>query len=422
MGLLTKKNWKIEKQQQSISTEMIKNPYMGFYHIKRFYIHRSYALNDTVFPENAEDESILLLEFELSHYKNGEIDESGLKNLDDILTFFGNRDKDLILRFSYDYEGRAYEKEPQEKEIVFDHVRSICKVVNEHAGKIFMLQGFFIGNWGEMHGSRFLTESIIIRLHEIMRQVLSDEIWIAVRRPSYLRLLSYETNDKRLCLFNDAILSSDTDMGTYGQSGFMEDSFTRQEELAFQNKTTHRIPNGGEVLSIQNSADTYLEEVKEVVSTLSKMHISYLNREYDMNVYQKWSYREYQERDEFRNMDLFSVISAKMGYRFFLKNIEILEEDTMILTIANRGFANALFAIDGVLYIDDTEVIFKIKRRSILCGNETPIKVELPNNIPKGKYDLELALFKEGTLTPIHFANVGYENADRIKLGKIIRK
>jgi hypothetical protein len=232
---------------------------MGYYHIYRFLLHREYELTEAVYPSIAT-ESIVLLEFDLAYYKDSSIDMLGLKTLDSVISFFEGQGKDIIIRFSYDYEGRAYEKEPQSKEILFDHIAMICPVVAEHKRSVFMMQGFFIGNWGEMHGSRFLTESLIIRLHEELRELLPEETWLAVRRPSYLRLLSYETNDKRLCLYNDAILSSETDMGTYGQSGFLEDPKTRKEELAYQNKITHRIYNGGEVLTVKSRADAYLEE------------------------------------------------------------------------------------------------------------------------------------------------------------------
>ena len=284
-----------------------------------------------------------------------------------------------------------------------------------------MLQGFFMGNWGEMHGSRFLTESLIIRLHEILREELPEEIWLAVRRPSFLRLLSYETNDKRLCLFNDAILSSETDMGTYGQSGFLEDPKSRKEELEYQNKMTFRIPNGGEVLAVQSRADAYLEDPDEVLRTFSQMHIMYLNREYDTEVYRRWSEKLYPVRDEFKGMDLFSVLSARMGYRFYCKNVEMLEGNELLLTFENRGFSNALFEIDGVIMLDKMEVPFTVKRRSITTTRETPIKVDLPE-MPKGKYELGLSFFRGGTLRPIYFANAGYEEEKVLPLGKIIKR
>ncbi len=420
MSIFAKKNWKIEKKSHTLSTKMLCNPQMGFYHIYRFMLHRACDLNAATFPD-VVGESIVLLEFDLSYYKDSALDMMALNTLDSIISFFEQQEKDIIVRFSYDYEGRAYEKEPQTKEILFDHIQTVCPVLCEHKDSIFMMQGFFIGNWGEMHGSRFLTESLIIRLHEMLRELLPTDMWVAVRRPSYMRLLSYETNDKHLCLFNDAILSSETDMGTYGQSGFMEDPMSRKEELQYQNKITHRIYNGGEVVSVQSRAEAYLEEPEEVLSTFSQMHINYLNRDYDTNVYRKWSEEIYPLKDEFKGMDLFSVVSAKMGYRFILKNAEMLEGDEFLLTFENHGFANALFDIDGVISIGGFEVPFPVRHCSIACGKATPFKIELPK-MDKGKYDLSLSFFKAGTLRPVYFASAGYEEEAKLPLGKIIKK
>jgi hypothetical protein len=151
------------------------------------------------------------------------------------------------------------------------------------------------------------------------------------------------------------------------------------------------------------------------------MHISYLNREYDTDVYSRWAQNIYPYKDEFRGMDLFSVLSARMGYRFFVKNVEMLEGNEMLLTFENHGFANALFEIDGLITIGDTEVPFPVKKGSITCGKETLVKVELPE-MEKGRYDLTVSFFESGTLRPVYFANAGYEGVSKLPLGKIIKK
>ncbi len=415
-----RKKWKLKKNRLHESTKRVVNPCMGFYHIFQFSLHLDYDLDSTDYLDT-KDESLLLLEFSLQRYKDEPLPTEALERLKRTLAYFSARPKDLILRFAYDYEGRAYEREPILKQILEIHIRQCLDLVKPFLSHVFLIQGFFIGNWGEMHGSRYLTETQLIRLHEVIREAIGDEVWIAVRRPSFLRILAYETNDKRLCLYNDAILSSETDMGTYGQNGFSEDGRDRNEELRYQAKHCHRLPCGGEVVSIRNKIDAFLEEPDEIISTIQKMHLCYLNRDYDDVVYRRWSNMIYAEHDAFKGQDLFSVISAKLGYRFVIRDVSLFDDQNLIISIENTGFANHLFEMEGSLQIGGVKTSFQIKRRGLLIDKETPIRISLPD-MPAGQYEAVLSLRRASDARPIHFAALGFESKDEIVLGTLVHK
>ena len=417
---IRRKKWKIEKTALKESTEVLKNPLMGFYHIFQFVIGETYDLFSPDYLDR-EEESLLLLEFSLERFKENPVSDEGMEQLRTALAHFTQRDKDLILRFSYDFDGRAYEKEPMLRETVEQHIRQVGRTLLSYMDKIYMIQGFFIGNWGEMHGSRFLTEAQIIRLHEVLRETVGERVWIAVRRPSFLRLLSYETNDRRLCLYNDAILASDTDMGTYGQSTFSGDSRTREEELDYQAKAALHFPNGGEVVAARDKAFAFLEEPGEVLSTLQKMHVGYLNRDYDANAYRRWSHHKYPGKDAFRGKDLFEAVSAKLGYRLVLRELKMFGDEKLFLSIENNGFANHLFDIEGKLKVGEAVTTFTVHRRGISTQKVTPFQFLLPD-VPKGSYELTLSLQRRRNGGAIHLAHKGYESADEIVLGRLIKK
>lgn len=73
----------------------------------------------------------------------------------------------MILRFSYDLEGKGLEKEPGSIRLVEEHMRRSEKS-REYADDIFAVQGILIGNWGEMHGSRYLTPDAFRTLTDTM--------------------------------------------------------------------------------------------------------------------------------------------------------------------------------------------------------------------------------------------------------------
>ena len=79
----------------------------------------------------------------------------------------------------------------------------------------------------------------------------------------------------RFSLFNDGILSSYTDYGTYGYirakvSDNYSDKWIRKDELNFQNKLCRYVSNGGEVINNckYNDVETAVRELRIMVSIL----------------------------------------------------------------------------------------------------------------------------------------------------------
>ena len=102
---------------------------------------------------------------------------------------------------------------------------------------------------------------------------------------------AFEADDSlmgRLGLFNDGMLGSESDLGTYGDTARRDATSpsykgTRKEELAFQNNLCRYVPNGGEVIF-----NNTLSDLETSVSALRTMHVSYLNADNDGRVMEKW--------------------------------------------------------------------------------------------------------------------------------------
>lgn len=82
----------------------------------------------------------------------------------------------MILRFSYDLEGKGLEKEPGSIRLVEEHMQQIGEVIREYADDIFAVQGILIGNWGEMHGSRYLTPDAFRTLTDTMIKAVDGRL------------------------------------------------------------------------------------------------------------------------------------------------------------------------------------------------------------------------------------------------------
>ena len=153
---------------------------------------------------------------------------------------FSGEKKGMILRFSYDLEGKGLEKEPGSIRLVEEHMQQIGEVIREYADDIFAVQGILIGNWGEMHGSRYLTPDAFRTLTDTMIKSSGRRLPGCSAETGAVAGTDFGMDGagkKKLTLFNDGIFGSETDLGTYGTLSPEtpgQKICSREEELEWQ--------------------------------------------------------------------------------------------------------------------------------------------------------------------------------------------
>lgn len=361
----------------------LQNPYCGFYHIIGYTLSDDYESSDSYTTAiGSYTESLALLEINLKNYRTGEISEKGLKQLNDILASWEKSPNNtkLILRFLYDWDGMALATEPDSIDIILKHMEQISQSINKYRDTVYIMQGVFIGNWGEMHHSKFQDESSLKQLFEKLNNVIDLSIYLSVRTPKQWRDInrSAKPNNNRIGLFNDGILGSESDLGTYSEN-------EREKELKFQNELCRYVPNGGEVVFNNN-----LSELKTSVSSLKEMHISYLNADYDSRVLEKWKGTVWQGDDPFRGCDGYTYIKVHLGYRYLIDSCKIKKSGlikpdyTLQITIENSGFSNSLKPFETAVTLVNEEsgesipVPFNADLRTVGSGNKKNFTVKLP--------------------------------------------
>lgn len=215
------------------SSRQLSNPYQGFYHII------GYTLSDDYDPADGSSDqtgsytdALALVEINLKNYRTDKISETGLTQLNDILTSWSESPAHtkLILRFLYDWDGLALANEPESLDLILTHMDQISTLVNRHREAVYIMQGIFVGNWGEMHHSRFIDDASVKTLIGHLSDVIDPSIYLSVRTPAQWRMINdlYDLPAKfpafgaddsltgRLGLFNDGMLGSESDLGTYG--------------------------------------------------------------------------------------------------------------------------------------------------------------------------------------------------------------
>ena len=441
------------------STRTLKNPGRGWYHIYTFDLSKE-SSNESFYIDCEEEELVLLL-IDIHAFRCCEqIPKEALEWFSSILTFFEQHDKGIILRIVYDTKGRGMENEPSSIKIVKSHMKQLGSIICEHTsekkslpGKILVHQGLFVGSWGEMHSSKFLSEARMKELSDTFLEATKGSCPIAVRKPVQLRILSCQKNESNtnFTLFNDAIFGSETDLGTYGtirQSALPENSdkektsWAREDELTWQKIKLQQSFCGGEVLGGMNmlsesSGNTDQPQRtldwKQVVADLAKMHVSYLNSIYSKEVLDDWKAQCIMWNGE--EISEYDYIGRHLGYRFVVTQVKIscvsrekkkqtqsgtnsqISENVITLTIKNTGFANMCEdAVCRLIIAENNENIkvFEIKSdpRAWNSITDTVIECHIPQEIwpqqsKQTKIFLQLTRKRDGRI--IEWANEEYD-------------
>lgn len=431
------------------SSESLTNPYRGFYQMG------GYILSDNEKPSAAASwcrkncdsnpYPLMLLEINLKNYASSDISSNALSQLDKILTECTRAKKQVILRPLYDWDGQALTSEPSDLPRIKSHISQLSSVINSHKDCIYILQGTLTGNNGEMNNSNYGDINQVRQLIEELESDISPDIYLAVRTPAQLRgilrtsipLSSTDaytgTLQARLSLFNDGMLGSVYDLGTYDDTPWKSDSKpeepgTRSEELLFQSKLCQYVPNGGEV-----TVDNEYNDLDNAISDLSQMHVSYLNSEHDVDVLNKWKKSVYTGNDVFSGCSGYDYIREHLGYRYVVKQSSVSfhpvlnDTATLYVTIANTGFSSAYtrFTTDLILTGKDTGKSEKIEttvdNRSVSGNDFSEFKIDLDiRSLKKGTYTVSLRMKDPYTGNYIHFANKGSEDSKTVPVGTLV--
>ena len=388
------------------SDRILRNPNRGFYHMHGFVI----SDGETDYRENIAGRycrdgstALTLVEINLRNYTEGDISEEGLDNIERLLETLEGIDKQLILRFLYDWSGENAQVEPERLDIILRHMEQVGPLLQEHKDSIFILQGLFIGNWGEMNGTKYLETEDLQALAQRLAEVTDESIFLAVRMPAQWRKITQLVSAEevvrgdgglasRLGLFNDGMLGSWSDYGTYGDRSYATHGaytyWNRAEELAFQDELCSLVPIGGEVI-----VDNEYNDFENAIRDLASMHVTYVSRDYDTKVLNKWETAIFQGEGCFNGMDGLSYIERHLGYRLLIQDVEMgydFKEDSLSVdvTIQNVGFAPIYrdTRVRVLLYneVEDYFYSYGVEEdiRTLAGGNDAETLLTLHTDIP----------------------------------------
>lgn len=429
------------------SSRILKNPNRGFYHIWGFYItDESMDWENVILSKGVDDGfSLELVEINLQEYRDGLISDKGIRNLKELFEGLAKQDKHYVVRFLYDWDGRNMEVEPSNIDIIVGHIKQLKPILQKHADSIFVLQSLLVGDCGEIHDTKFADTKSLRILASELAAVSTSDTYLAVRTPVQWRKITQTYGNKelkenspyknRLGLYNDGMLGNVYDCGTYGdqkrkQAGKYK-AWTRAEEIDFQDNLCRAVPNGGEVVLVNEYND-----IDRAICDMGKMHITYINQDHDLQVMEKWRNSTVDTDDIFDGMDGISYMQARLGYRLVLRKCQMQHafwKDKLYirLDISNSGFAPIYKACDASLtFVPKTEdgnrysIQVSHHLQELAGGSETDqistIRASVPlSKLSRADYDVYFKLIDRASGKMIYFANEQDAEADGYKIGEI---
>ncbi len=426
-----KEKWGLQKADFTESTELLYNPLRGWYSIFTFEAEKDPDFKQLEYCLD-ESETLALILIDIGSFQSRDLDLPSVERIKAILAFFIRNKKDIILRVTYDHEGRAMEKEPSLFSQIVRHITQVGEILKEVSGAVFIYQGLLIGNWGEMHTSRFVSCGYLKQMAAVLRENIGEGTFLAVRRPVYWRMLNEPGDLPDMGLFDDGMFGSPSNLGTFGtqtrDTVGEHSAWSREEELAFEDILCKNVPNGGEAVYGEGYSEGMSQE--QLLKDLRSMHITYLNSKYDAKLLDSWKKTVYEGKGVWAGRKLYEYIGAHLGYRFWVKSVAILPvkdqcPETMCrlgIEIKNLGFASLYQEAELCLEWKDGEGNEKSKRidfdmRKLAGGSAGQAVCTIEAD--EGMLFLRARLKRDER--PLYFANSS-GRAGRIALGCLKRQ
>lgn len=316
---------------------------------------------------------MVLLALDLSkEEKKDRISEEKLSELKKALSECKRVGMAAIVRAAYQFGDEEYE-EPESFDRVLGHAGQVAEVINEYEDIVAAVQAGFIGPFGEWHSSIYVEKDkddvpYRVKLLEVLLDTLEEGIPVNIRRPAFIReALEYGLDTGRLGIHNDALLSTWSDMGTYGVEGY-----DREAELAWVQENVKTQMNGGEMPSVSQYT-----RIKNAVKEFRALNITYLNRYYNTEVLQEWG------KTTYLGWNGLDYIREHLGYRLYLDRAVLPESwkpgETLrpSIRIKNTGFAEPEEELKTYVSIKWEDKSFSLSEGRELLEEESPGQFEL---------------------------------------------
>ncbi|TCD00508.1 DUF4832 domain-containing protein [Pedobacter psychroterrae] len=343
----------------------------------------------------------------------------------------------MVLRFSYidkTTKGGCPDGEicppygDASKDIVLQHIAQLKPLLMKNADVISVFQQGFIGIWGENHytdyfgdpsknGTGFIPDQGWNDRNDVLKALLDalpKDRMVQVRTPQLKQRFVFGagaplttkatdgsaaytfTDASRVALHNDCFLASKDDYGTFSDYGNKEGRAADPNDLLrkYFIAESKYLAVGGETCDDSFSPQNDCAPLGYAIKEMAAMHYSFLNVSYNNLVNNDWE-----------TQGCMAEIKRNLGYRFVLKSSSVTKRIAkgkklqFSLELQNEGYATP-YNPRPVQLVFRERTSKKVYKQTLKTNiqkwysgkvllNEA---VALPVGIPKGSYELLLAM------------------------------
>ncbi len=378
------------------------NPERGFYGQELSDSNSPLALWPGYFDQlRSQNITLIRRLYSMTTFRADPISEDYLQHIRDDMDLIREQGFKIVLRFAYTFN----EPEPHldaPLDVVLSHIDQLAPILQQNADVIALMEGGFIGRWGEWHTSsnglanpddmRIIlfklldalpkTRTVAIRYQQAKKDIYGTDEPIGPAQ-------AYDqSNRSRTGHHNDCFVADVDDWGTYWPID--EESLNAQKD--YLNQENKYLPQEGETCNCNPPGSDCPKALEE----LERMRWSALNKDFIACVLDSWV-----------DQGCYNEVAKRLGYRFRLvrseipKSVPVDSTLSVSFTIQNDGYATPYNARDLELILrsktDNTIHSFKINadpRRWLPDDGEIEVdfSMTVPASFVPGEYEVLLNL------------------------------
>ena len=317
----------------------------------------------------------------------------------------------MVVRFGYT-SGSETGAEPTDFQTIVGHVVQLGKVLGAFPDVVLAVECGMIGPWGEMHSNGYREPHHIRAITDAWLGTLARETALLVRYPKWI--LEYaqkdvdafmrevadetyykkQTAQRRLGMFNDGYLGTESDYGTWRKN---EMWMVREQGVGYL-EARRNVPYGGELahISEEEAEAVPLFDVSRynVVREFYRTHLSYL-RNIDsgrhnlarrigrLTLTHAYDFEGMPDLSEWYGRDMRSFMRAHMGYRFVIRGVR-RSSGSVEVTVENTGFGHLLLKSRAEVSAGALKHEIPFDLRTLRPGRSRTFSVPLPRGADAG--------------------------------------
>jgi hypothetical protein len=343
----------------------------------------------------------------LDEYRNSPLPAAFLTQLNQQFQLVRVAGIKVIPRFSYNFprgKDEMANAADASLDLTIEHIEQLKPILQQNADVIAVLQGGFIGAWGEWHSSsngldrpqpkaKILTALLTAMPTSRMVQIrYANDIKTNYPQPLTISNAFRGNRQARVGFKNDCFLANQSDAGTYkpdlpGLKNYIS-------------KIAPFIAVGGETCQV--TPTEHRSDCPTAQAELARFHWSYLNANFNKPDLDRW-----------RQEGCYNAIAQKLGYRLelvrstFAPKVQRKRQLTGNFVIKNIGYASPFNPRDLELILrhQPTGKVYRLPILKSLSKTHDPrfwlpqvgeisvdIRATIPQTAPPGRYDLLLNL------------------------------